>query len=151
LVGAGRPPSSERSFWNGPVLSFEPDARLTDDRDPAVVVGLDDPTEPIWRNLHQLAADSLETLLEVGHGLRDRLLETSDCGRWGPGRSEYPDPGTDLRPGTPDSVMVGTSGACGFRFAVRIPMPLTWPDLMKFSADGVESKKRSTRPDRTSG
>ena len=22
------------------------------------------------------------------------------------------------------------AGACGFRFAVRIPMPLTWPDLM---------------------
>src|SRR3989442_14449479 len=88
LVGAGRPPSAEQSFWNGPVLSFEPDARLTDDRDPAVVVGLDDPTEPIRRNFHQLAADSLETLLEVGHGLRDRLLETSDRGRWRSGRSE---------------------------------------------------------------
>src|SRR5215472_11972390 len=84
----GRPPSAERSFWNGPVLSFEPDARLTDDRDPAVVVGLDDPTEPIRRDLHQLAADSLETLLEVGHRLRDRLLETSDRGRWRTGRSE---------------------------------------------------------------
>src|SRR6266487_1634196 len=82
LVGAGRPPSAEQSFWNGPVLSFEPDARLTDDRDPAVVVGLDDPTEPIRRNLHQLAADSLETLLEIGYGLGDRLLETSDRGRW---------------------------------------------------------------------
>src|SRR5205809_2096921 len=88
LVGAGRPPSSERSFWNGPVLSFEPDASLTDDRDPAVVVGLDDPTEPIRRNLHQLAANSLETLLEIGHGLRDRLLETSDRGRWRTGRGE---------------------------------------------------------------
>src|SRR5215831_6001944 len=87
-VGAGRPPSAERSFWNGPVLSFEPDARLTDDRDPAVVVGLDDPTEPIRRNRHQLAADSLETLLEVGHRLRDRLLEASDRGRWRTGRSE---------------------------------------------------------------
>src|SRR2546430_2138100 len=88
LVGAGRPQSAEQSFWNGPVLSFEPDARLTDDRDPAVVVGLDDPTEPIRRNFHQLAADSLETLLEVGHGLRDRLLETSDRGRWRSGRSK---------------------------------------------------------------
>ena len=87
LVGAGRPPSAEQ-FWNGPVLSFEPDARLTDDRNPAVVVGLDDPTEPIRRNLHQLATDSLETLLEIGHGLRDRLLETSDRGRWRTGRGE---------------------------------------------------------------
>src|SRR2546426_3667888 len=82
LVGAERPPSAEQSFWNGPVLSFEPDARLTDDRDPAVVVGLDDPTEPIRRNFHQLAADSLETLLEIGHGLGDRPLETSDRGQW---------------------------------------------------------------------
>src|SRR5262249_35151275 len=57
-------------------------------RDPAVVVGLDDPTEPIRRNRHQLAADSLETLLEVGHRLRDRLLEASDRGRWRTGRSE---------------------------------------------------------------
>src|SRR5262245_18371148 len=87
LLGAGRPPSAEQ-FWNGPVLSFEPDARLTDDRNPAVVVGLDDPTEPIRRNLHQLATGSLETLLEVGHRLRDRLLETSDRGRWRTGRSE---------------------------------------------------------------
>ena len=30
--------------------------------------------EPVRRNLHQLAADGLETLLELGHGLRDRLL-----------------------------------------------------------------------------
>src|SRR5262245_66465232 len=88
FVSAGRPPSAERSFWNGPVLSFEPDARLTDDRDPAVVVGLDDPIEPIRRNRHQLAADSLETLLEVGHRLRDRLLETSDRGRWRTARRE---------------------------------------------------------------
>ena len=58
--------------------SFEPDTRLTDDRDPAVVVGLDDSIEPFRRNLHQLAADGLETLLELGHGLRNRLLESSE-------------------------------------------------------------------------
>src|SRR5262245_24479642 len=39
--------------------SFEPDTRLSDDRDPAIVVYLDDPIEPVRRNLHQLAADSL--------------------------------------------------------------------------------------------
>ena len=51
-------------MFPSPRQSFEPDTRLTDDRDPAVVVGLDDPTEPIRRNFHQLAADSLAVLLE---------------------------------------------------------------------------------------
>ena len=33
------------------------------------------------------------------------------------------------RPGTPDSVMVGTSGISASRFAVRMAMPLACPDF----------------------
>src|SRR6516225_5246834 len=52
------------------------------------------------------------------------------------------------RPGTPDSVMVRTSGACGFRFAVRIPMPLTWPrfDVIQRRRRGIEEEIDSSRP-----
>src|SRR5262249_18525994 len=107
FVGAGRPPSAERSFLNGRVLSFDADAGLTDDGTPWGVVGLEDPIKPIRRNRHQLAADSLETLLEVGHGLR----EAGGV----PVGANSPIQESISRPGTPDSVMVGTSGACGFR------------------------------------
>ncbi len=50
-------------------------------------------------------------------------------------------------PGTPDSAMVGTSGAAAARFAVDTPSARSLPLFTCGSAGGMVLKTRCTRPE----
>ena len=111
--------------------SIEANAGLLNDLEPLVVFGLDEGLSLVRRHLHELAAVGLEARLE----LRQRLR------RWpaaaGRSRQAASSPAQTIRSRNRSRdwarrirVMVGTSGICGLRLAVRMPMPFTWPDLM---------------------